>query len=100
MISLGGENRERGSDCEGKKARLVLSVWIAHRKRVLTDEPRFKRFCKMDFCIICIFNPDIIARFFCLTYSRTTKIYEEVIAMLSNWTKMEPIFFVSLSLLI
>ena len=56
MISLGGENRERGSDCEGKKARPGLSVWIAHRKRVLTDETRFKRFREMDFCIICVFK--------------------------------------------
>lgn len=52
---LGGENRERGSDWEGKKARPGLSVWIAHRKRVLTDGRCFRRFYEMDFYIICIF---------------------------------------------
>lgn len=62
MISLGGENRKRGSDCEGKKARPGVSVWIAYRKSVLTDEARFKQFYEMDFCIISVENLEISAR--------------------------------------
>lgn len=38
------------------------------RKRLLTDETRFKRFRKMDFCINCIFKLGITARFFCVTH--------------------------------
>lgn len=78
LISLGGENRERGSDCEGKKARPGLSVWIAYRKRVQTDETRFKRFREMDLCIICIFNSGITASLFCLNYSEKKKMDKEV----------------------
>lgn len=53
-------------------------MWIAYRKRVLTDETRFKRFREMDFCIICIFNSGITARLFCLTYSKREKMDTEM----------------------